>query len=138
MMEMIQDLKELTSNILETMFFLMQETEPIQVVEDYKYAVSIQDPKVEIVLMFCGKTAAMMAENFIGMDEISENDVIDTLKEAINIVAGNFIRSCMNDLQTKINIQFVIKDVGKINLGEYSTALLYYQEEPLNILLKME
>jgi len=137
MKEMIQNLKELTSDILETMFYLTQETEPIQPAYDYKYIVSIKDPNVDIILKFSVKTAVTMTENFLGTDEISENDIEDTLKEAINIITGNFIRITMNDLNTKINIPFMIRDVSSIRESEYGSELLFYKEEPLNILLKM-
>jgi len=134
---MIQNLKDLTSNILETMFYLTEETEPIQPEYNYKYAVCIKDPKVDIILVFSERTAATMTENFLGYDDITEDDIIDTLKEAINIITGNFIRLSMNDQITKINIPIMIDNISAINTQSYETALLFYKEEPLNILIKM-
>ena len=132
---MIQNLKELTSNILETMFYLIEETEPIQVAYNYQYAVCIKDPKLEIILMFSRKTAIAITENFLGTDEIEETDIVDTLKEAINIITGNYIRITLNDMQTKINIPYIL-DVSDIKFENYNSALLFYKEEPLNILVK--
>ena len=136
MMTMIQNLKELTSNILETMFYLTEETEPIQKEYDYRYAVCIKDPKVEVILLFSVKTAISMTENFLGTDDISDSDIKDTLKEAINIIMGNFIRVSMNDAETKINIPF-IQEVSQVKTDGYDSEMLFYKEEPLNILLKM-
>jgi len=134
---MIQDLKELTSNILETMFYLTEETEPLQMRSELKYAVNIKNATVDILLIFSEKTAKCMAENFLGTDEITDHDIEDTLKEAINIITGNFIRINMNDKTTKIEIPQSIKPLTKIEHHKYETASLYYKEEQLKILLKM-
>ena len=135
---MIQELRELTSSIIESMFYLTEETQPLKENSNYKYAVSIKDTKVEIILMFCEKTAKVMAENFLGTDDINENDIIDTLKEAINIITGNFVRVNMNDKSMKINIPFTINTQTPIAFENYQFAFLFYKEETLKILLKME
>ena len=134
-MEMIQSLKDLTSNILETMFFLTQETEPLEKSSSYRYAVSIKDQRLEIIIMFCERTARLMTENFLGTEEISEKDITDTLKECINIIVGNFVGSNIQDFTKKINIPNVI-DVSSVKIDAYDSALLYYREEALNVLLK--
>ena len=135
---MIQSLKDLTSNILETMFFLTQETEPYEKKNCYKYAVTIRDQKVDLVIMFCEQTASLMTENFIGSDEITEQDIHDTLKESINIIAGNFMPKAIPDFANKIRIPEMITNLNSIKEESYHSALLYYREEPLKILLKLE
>ncbi|MCL2063188.1 MAG: chemotaxis protein CheX [Candidatus Cloacimonetes bacterium] len=134
---MIQNLKDLTSNILETMFYLTEETEPIQKEQNFKYAVCIKDEKLDMILMFSGRTAVTMTENFLGTDDITDADIVDTLKEAINIITGNFIRISMNDQNAKINIPFMIDNISSIKTESYQTAMLFYKEEPLSILLKV-
>ena len=137
-MEMITNLKDLTSNILETMFFLTQETEPQGKNKKFKYAVNIKDPRVDLLIMFCEKTAYAMTENFLGNDEITEQDIHDTLKESINIIAGNFMPKAFPDFGNKIFIPLMVKDISSIDMEAYNSAMLYYREEPLNILLKVQ
>ena len=136
-MKMIQNLKDLTSNILETMFFLAQETEPQEQASDYQYAVRIVDHRVDIIIMFCQSTARTMTENFLGMDDITEQDIQDTLKESINIIAGNFMPNAFPDFGNKIYIPTLVTDLKGIDKNAYNSAMLYYREEPLNVLLKV-
>jgi len=120
------------------MFYLTQETEPLEKNFSYKYAVNIKDPRVDVIIMFCEQTAKLMTENFLGTDDITEKDVHDTLKESINIIVGNFVGSAIQDYTKKIHIPTVIDDVSSIKVDTYDSALLFYKEEALNILLKVE
>ena len=135
-MENLQILKDLTSNILEEMFFLTQETEPLVKNFDYKFAVRIKDEKADIILMFCEKTAKLMTENFQGDDNITTVDIHDTLKECVNIIVGNFLGSIYPNVPKRINIPEMIENIGSIDLNSYKSAMLYFREEPLDILLK--
>ena len=135
-METLQTLKDLTSNILEEMFFLTQETEPLVKNYDYKYAVRIKDEKADVILMFCDKTAKLMTENFQGDDKITTIDIHDTLKECVNIIVGNFLGAIYPNVTKRINIPEMIENIGSIDLNAYQSAMLYFREEPLDILLK--
>jgi len=126
----------LTSNILETMFFLTQETEPNVKSCEYKYAVNIKDPRIDIIIMFCESTAFAMTENFLGLDDITEKDIEDTLKESINIIAGNFIPKAFPDFGNKIYIPEMIRNFEEIDVKSYNSAMLFYKEAPLHILMK--
>lgn len=137
-MEMIQNLKELTSSVLEKMFFLNQETEPINKNFNFKYAVNIKDPRVDIVILFCEKTARLMTENFLGTDDITETDIHDTIKESLNIIAGNYISTALSEYTKKIHIPVLFENISKLTFDQYESALLFYKEEPLKILLKIE
>jgi len=127
----------LTSNILEEMFFLSQETEPLVKNFDYKYAVGINDGKVDIIIMFCDKTAKMMTENFQGDDKITVADIHDTLKECVNIIVGNFLGDLYPNIPKKINIPVMIQDIRSIDIDSYDHSMLFFREEPLDILLKL-
>ena len=135
-MEILQTLKDLTSNILEEMFFLTQETEPLVKNFDYKYAVRIKDEKADVILMFCEKTAKLMTENFQGDDNITTVDIHDTLKECVNIIVGNFLGTTYPNVPKRINIPEMVENIGSIDLNAYKSAMLYFREEPLDILLK--
>jgi chemotaxis protein CheY-P-specific phosphatase CheC len=137
-MKKIQILKDLTSNILETMFFLIQETPPEEKENVFKCAVQIKNPKVDIIIMYCEKTARQMAENFLGTDEFDEQDIQDTLKESINIIAGNFIGAELADITKRVHIPTLIENTDSIDVPKFDKAVLYYNEEPVQILLKIE
>ena len=137
-MKKIQILRDLTSNILETMFYLVQETPPDEQNHQYRYAVDIKDPRVDIILIFCEKTAIEMSENFLGINNIEQQDIHDTLKESINIIAGNFINAELAEYTKKINIPTMIENIGEIDEPSYESAILFYNEEPVKILLKLE
>ena len=137
-MKKIQVLKELTSNILETMFYIMEETQPFNIVQNYKYAATIKDENIEIILMFCEKTARMMTENFLGMesDEMTETDIEDTIKEAINIIAGNYVRTAFEGKILRIGIPTMIENIARIVPTDYEIAMLFFKEEPIQVLIK--
>jgi hypothetical protein len=136
-METIQILRDLTSKILDEMFYITEETEPLVKDFNYKFAVNIKDDKADIILMFCDKTAKLMTENFIGTNKISVNDIHDTLKECVNIIVGNFLGTLFPEMPKKINIPTIIEKVGTIDIHAYDHAILYFKEEPLDILVKM-
>jgi chemotaxis protein CheY-P-specific phosphatase CheC len=119
------------------MFFVTQETEPLVKHFNYKHAINIRDDKVDIILMFCEKTASVMTENFLGTDEISSQDIQDTLKESVNIIVGNFLGTMYPEMPKKINIPVMITNVHGIKVEAYESTILYFKEEPLNILLKV-
>jgi hypothetical protein len=135
-MKKIQILKDVTSNILETMFFLIQETPSEDQSPQLKYAVNIKDPKVDIIMLFCEATASSMAENFLGTDELEDSDIVDTLKECINIIAGNIIGNELMEYTTRVNIPSML-NIATIDKSAYEKAVLYYNEEPVEILLKL-
>ena len=132
----LQILKDLTSEILVSMFYLNPETQPDTIIPKLHYAVSISTDNVEFIMMFCQKTAHMMAENFMGTDDITETDIQDTLKEAINIIIGNYIGQEYPESSVKIPIPVMIKNLNTINIDLYEKIILYYNEEPVQILKK--
>ena len=136
-METLETLKELTSNILGEMFYLSQETEPLVKNFNYKYAVKIVDNKYDVILMFCDKTAKLMTENFLGDEKFNTTDIHDTLKECVNIIVGNFLGSLYPDAPKKINIPLMIENIESIAIDTYQHTMLFYKEEPLEILLKV-
>ena len=137
-MKKIQILRDLTSNILETMYFLVQESPPDEPDHRYKYGVNIRDPRVDIILLFCENTAKEMSANFLGTNEYELSDIHDTLKESINIIAGNYISSQLVEYTKKINIPTMIENLDKFDETGYESAVLFYNEEPVKILLKLE
>jgi chemotaxis protein CheY-P-specific phosphatase CheC len=118
------------------MFFLIQETPSEDQNIELKYAVNIKDPKVDIIMLFCEETAYSMAENFLGTDEIEDSDIVDTLKECINIIAGNIIGNELMEYTTRVNIPSML-DIATIDKSTFEKAVLFYNEKPVEILLKL-
>jgi hypothetical protein len=127
-----------TSNILESQYFFIQETHADDSAHEYKYAVNIKDDKIDIIILFCKNTATMMAENLLGIDEVEEDDIKDALKESINIVVGNLYGTPLGDDLKTVPLPAMLENISAICEQNYEKALLYYNEEPLKILLKIE
>ena len=134
----IQILRDLTSDILVSMFYLIPETQPEAVKENFEYAANIRAEKLDIIMMFCKRTAALMAENFLGTDEITDQDICDTLKECINIIAGNFIGKEYPESSLIVPIPTITKNIKSVNTMNYEKINLYYNEEPTQILVLIE
>jgi len=127
-----------TSNILESQYFFIQETQTDESGAEYKYAVNIKDSRLDIIILFCQKTAVLMAENLLGTCDVDEDDIVDALKESINIIVGNLYGTPLGEDMKKVSIPEMIKNIGAITEQNYEKALLFYNEEPLKILLKIE
>lgn len=137
-MKKIGILKEATSNILQKMFFMIEQEEPVEYTERYSYYAKIDDSGFEFLLLFTNKISNVLAENFLGVDnKVSEKEKIDCLKEIINMIAGNFIGLCKIKKDNLISIPSSKKiSQLKINEKTYQSELLFYDNQPLKILFK--
>lgn len=91
-MEHLTILRDTISDILEEMFFLVEETPPDQIAENYHYTTSIEDPLFSMTLYMGHELAREITINFLGIpDEPDNNDVVDCLQEIVNMICGNFI-----------------------------------------------
>jgi hypothetical protein len=91
-MENLKALRDTISNILEKMFFLVEETPPDQFVESYQYLTVIEDTHFETRIYMGRDLAREITLNFLGVaQEPEELDILDCLQEVLNMVNGNFI-----------------------------------------------
>ncbi len=137
MNQLMENLKELTSDVLYKMFFLIEEAEPLKKNFDFKYGVCIENDKFSIILLYTDKVAKLLTENFLGTDVISDEDIYDTLKEAINIIAGNFIGLHLKNLSDKVPVPYKIKDLKTIKNEDYNAKIMFFHEDPLKLMLKL-
>ena len=106
MLEMTrQNLKKVISNVLESMFFIF--IEPVSVSECGQGLKQAYFNRVDISLIGPGQgldfnfyfdtsLAGQMAANFLGVEreDINADQILDVLKEMVNMVAGGLINIC--------------------------------------------
>lgn len=138
MNQIMEKLKELTSDVLCKMFFLIEEAEPIQKNFVFKYGVCLENNKFSMILLFTEKIAYLLTENFLGTKENSEEDIFDTLKEALNIIAGNFIGLYMKNLSDKVPVPYAIKNINELKTESYPAKIMFFNENPLKLMFKIK
>ncbi len=92
-MKNIKTLEKLIFEILSDMFFVFPEDEEPEMPEEvYEGVISINgNTSMYLHFFIAPELAKVMAENFIGEEMISEEDILETVKEFVNMVAGNYI-----------------------------------------------
>ncbi len=89
-------LKDVISEVLETMFFTVVDFEVESTGAPFRYqseiVISGKKGRIAISLRVTGQFARMITANLIGVDEegIGEADIEDALKEFINMIGGNY------------------------------------------------
>ncbi len=92
--KMMRQLKNVIFEILEDMFFIFPEEEneiilPPKLIEGN---IAISGKERIILRFFIPKAlACIMAENFMGEKEMSDQDIIEVIKEFVNMVGGNYV-----------------------------------------------
>ncbi len=92
-----QVLKDVISEVLETMFFAMvdfEECGPEEVSFDYESEIDLlnHSGRIAISLRVSEEFARMITANFLGVDEqqVDDDDLSDSLKELANMVGGGY------------------------------------------------
>ncbi len=89
-------LKDVISDVLETMFFAMVDFDEggEQKSFDYRSEICIVNHQGRIAISLCvsGEFARMITANLLGIDEeqVGEDDLCDTLRELTNMVGGSY------------------------------------------------
>ena len=96
--KIIQTLREVIFNVFETMFFLFpevieQKEDISDVPRDYfKALIHLNDNKWLLILRGSEKLAEAMTKNFLGHEgAVDETQIADVFREAVNVIAGNFL-----------------------------------------------
>lgn len=106
MLEMTrQNLMKVISNVLENMFFIF--IEPVSTDECARELIGINFHQIQILLtgprqtlaldfFFAASLAEQMAANFLGVEisDVNGLQVLDVLKEMVNMVAGGIVNIC--------------------------------------------
>lgn len=133
----IQILKELISNIISEMFFLYEETPPDYYQNLYDFAVDFDCAYFSIQLYLNRNLAELITTNFIGVDTASDEDILDVLKELMNMVVGNFSVKIKHGFEGLLPIP-ISRKLEQDSLIENDTACeyLFYNDNPIKILYK--
>jgi len=109
MLEMTrQNLKKVISNVLENMFFIFIEpvstgecTRDLTGIHFHQVQISLSGPrqKLNLDFFFAVSLAEQMAANFLGVEisEVNDTQVLDVLKEMVNMIAGGLVNLCDPD-----------------------------------------
>lgn len=135
-------LKQVIFEIFGDMFFLFPDgydtdEQPVFPVDWIKFRVMIsQQNSYYLNFYFTPQQARLMAENYLGEDAGDISDIIidETLKEAVNVVAGNLLNRLDTDYQLGIPEKDQTEDPMSLkNLhqqGKHHSILLNVEEQP--------
>jgi hypothetical protein len=132
-MYQIKNLRDVTSNILENMFFLYEETVPDQYNQQFAYCTFINDPSLKIKMMVTEKLGKSLAQNFLGTDIVDQNDVLDVIKEILNMIIGNYIGKYSIKFEHLIPVPQSIFLPKDYLAEEKNSDIIFYESEPLLI-----
>jgi hypothetical protein len=134
-MDKMKILREAISNILEEMYFLIEETPPDKIEEKYHFLTVIDDPFFVIRIFMSRELAHEITTNFLGSGEPpSDEDVLDCLQEILNMVTGNFIGQVYPGHQSLLPFPACrLHQPGDDVEKEAQTELLFYHNQPLKI-----
>ncbi len=136
---MIMILKDLISDVLNKMFFMMETNPPKKIVETYDFSAGIKGDFFEIKIFLNSETAAEITTNFLGFDETPEDeDIVDSIKEILNMIVGNFIGQHYPEHQSVLYFPYCKKESSnEKEVSDFDKELLFYDNIPLAIYLKV-
>jgi len=118
--KMMRQLKNVIFEILEDMFFIFPEEEneivfPPKLIEGN---IAISGEKRIILRFFITKVLArIMAANFMGEKKISDQEIIEVIKEFANMVGGNYVS--LIDLEGRMQLGLPqVKETNKKELDK--------------------
>ena len=136
-MEKKMTLRDSISNVLEEMFFLIEETPPDEIEESYDYVTRIDDKLFEAVLCMNRALANVITENFLGSpDEPDEEDILDCLQEVVNMMAGNFVGAVYPDHDRLLPFPKAARFGGATPDASFEKDLIFYNGMPLAVFFK--
>ena len=106
-------LTDVTSEVLETMFFALPEPlldsdlQEQQITFDIRGSISLGGPqKLQLNLFLPKQMASELAANLLGLepDEIDDEALLDTVREMTNMIAGNFVNRMGEDAGFEMGI----------------------------------
>jgi len=136
-MEKMKNLRDSISNVLEEMFFLVEETPPDEITEQYDYITEIEDPLFSCKLLMGAELAHEITANFLGMpDDLAEGDILDCLQEVVNMMSGNFVGKVYPEHARLLPFPNAANYTGQATGQGYETEMLFYRGRPLKVLFK--
>jgi len=147
--QMMTNLKQAISNVLETMFFL-----PVQFIEDNSLWDKWSQQKTNlwhVVVRFSGPVngyfyllvpvnlAQEITANFLGLDEgeVEKNQESDTVKEALNMIGGYVLSQVEKADEFQIGIPEIVADdqvdLTNIPIESHNTILIETEENHLAV-----
>ena len=108
MSQKMKNLREVTSKVIEQMFFMNEETVPDTYDAKYKYCAYIDHAELKINLCCGNDLTKILTENFLGTEDFDENDMKDVLKEILNMIAGNYVGEYLREFPDSIPVPKII------------------------------
>ncbi len=137
-MKKMKVLRDTISNILEEMFFLVEETPPDEVIESYRFCTLFDDPQFKFRILLGKDLATELTVNFLGLpEEPTTEDISDCLQEIVNMIGGNFIGKLYPNHDKLLPFPKTIpyEEMDKDSSG-YDSDMIFYRNQPMKILFK--
>jgi len=137
-MTAIQILKHTTSNVLQKMFFMIEETPPERIQENYEFYTYVTKNDIEIHLLFSKKMAEEITENFLGIPQVtSDEEILDCIGEITNMICGNFVGEIFQDMEKMLPLPTSKKIRENIRFdSSYQDETLFYNGQPIKLYFK--
>ncbi|MDD3051678.1 MAG: chemotaxis protein CheX [Candidatus Cloacimonetes bacterium] len=131
-MEPIQILKGTISNILQKMFFLIEESPLDEFIEKYEFHTFVKNKDLEIHLLFTKDFAEEITRNFLGINEDVDDDIEDCIKEITNMICGNFVGECFPELEKSLPLPESKRINHEFHFNrKFSIERLFYNSQPM-------
>lgn len=152
--QMMTNLKQAISNVLDTMFFL-----PVQIIEESSFwdnwsqqklplwhvAVGFSGPvKGSFFLLVPAGLAQEITANFLGLDEaeVAPSQESDTIKEALNMIGGYVLSQVDQADEFQIGIPKVVSDgqpdLANLQLEPHNTFIVETEGNNLAVGLSLD
>jgi len=133
MSQKMKNLREVTSKVIEQMFFMNEETVPDTYDAKYKYCAYIDHAELKINLCCGNDLTKILTENFLGTEDFDENDMKDVLKEILNMIAGNYVGEYLREFPDSIPVPKIISFSKNAKSNNMPCETLFYEGLPLRI-----
>ncbi|MCD4650603.1 MAG: hypothetical protein K8S56_02285 [Candidatus Cloacimonetes bacterium] len=137
-MQKMMILKESISNILEEMFFLVEETPTPEEEWIFDFCTHIEADDFLIKILISKNLAQEITVNFLGLaDEPETEDITDCLQEILNMVTGNFVGLAYPDHKKLLPFPACKPCSNKsVKNDGFEEEFLFYHEQAIKILFK--
>ncbi len=137
-MKKMKVLRDTISNILEEMFFLVEETPPDEIIESYRFCTRFDDDAFQFRLLLGKDLATELTVNFLGLpDEPTTDDIADCLQEIVNMIGGNFIGKLYPHHAKLLPFPKTVPfEEMKQDAPDFESEMIFYRNQPMKIMFK--
>lgn len=132
-------LRSTISDVLSEMCFLNETAEPTSFDENYKYVAFVEEPEFDLKIYYSEPIAIEVTENFLGTDDApTEEEIIDALKELLNMILGKFVAERYQNHKQLLPIPNCTPIKKQPELEKENAFIIFYDDNPLKVYYRIK